>query len=163
MKRVVAAIIAAAIVLSCAGAGVTVWLLTRNAGPYFPQISAYTHGELTRVGPYSFCAVANPTDCINPQTQGELRVVPDEPVQLSLDEQIGGSVWGLRLYYEDPRFDKDTEIMRPGTVAATIPSTDPERGRLTGITVQLPIVVMTPEGQEFRVRAEWSVRTVWED
>lgn len=163
MNRVIATVVAVALVLSGAGAGLTVWLLTRNLGPSYPQISAYSHGELTRVGPFNFCSLPDLVECVNPHTQGELRVVDDEPVQLSVDGAIGRGVWGLRAYYEDPRFDTETAIMKPGTLAVTIPSVDPHRGRLTGITVQLPVLVMTPEGEDVRAHAEWGVRTVWDD
>ena len=37
------------------------------------------------------------------------------------------------------------------------------RGRLTGLVVQVPSRVMAPEGEVILVRAEWSVRTVWAD
>ena len=45
----------------------------------------------------------------------------------------------------------------------TIPTVDPQRGRLTGIVVQLPTLVRDEQGNEFRAlpHAEWSVRTVW--
>lgn len=162
MNRVLAAIVAVAVVLSTAGAGLSLWLLTRNMTPSLPQVSAYSHGELTRVGPYFHCSADDLTDCVSPQTIGEVVVVPDEPVQLSVASSIGDAVWGLRTVYEDPA--NSTEIvMEPGTLAATIPSVDSTRGRLTGLVVQVPIRVMAPEGEVILVRAEWSVRTVWAD
>lgn len=162
MNRILAAILAVAIVLSGAGAGLTLWFLTRNVASPLPQISAFSHGETTRIGPYFHCSAADLTDCVSPQTIGQVPVVADEPVQLSVSEPIGSAVWGLRTVYEDPR--NDTEIvMEPGTLAATIPSVDAVRGRLTGVVVQVPIRVMAPEGEVILVRAEWSVRTVWDD
>ncbi len=48
------------------------------------------------------------------------------------------------------------------TLAVTIPTVDPHRGRLIGIAVQLPTLVRDEEGNEFpSPHAEWSVRTVW--
>lgn len=163
MNRVIAVIVAAALVLSGAGAGLTLWLLTRNMGPHFPEISAYSHGEMTRVGPYFYCSLRDLNNCVAPQTVGVVRVVENEPVQLSVSGDIGASLWALRVIYEDPR-DATETLMRPGTLAATIPSVDPVRGRLTGIAVQLPVPVITPTGEEdFLSHAEWSVATVWDD
>ena len=46
----------------------------------------------------------------------------------------------------------------------TIPTVDAQRGRLTGIAVQLPTLVRDEAGNEFPVpHAEWSVRTVWDE
>jgi hypothetical protein len=54
-------------------------------------------------------------------------------------------------------------MFRPGTrLAVTIPSFDPQRGRLTGIVVQLLTLVVDPSGELRDVpHAEWSVRTVF--
>lgn len=163
MKRVVAAIVAAVVLLGSVSAGVSVWLLTRNAGPDFPEISAFTHGELTRVGPYYYCNVLNLTECTQPESQGELQLSTDHPVQLSVPASIGRALWSLQQYYEDPNNDTES-LMPPGTLAVTVPSVDPQRGRLTGIVVRVPTRVILPTGEEqFVPHAEWSVRTVWND
>ena len=52
--------------------------------------------------------------------------------------------------YED---DDVVEEFRPDTrLAVTIPTVDPQRGRLTGIVVQLPTLVRDEAGNEFRFR-----------
>ncbi|MGE2735003.1 DUF2771 domain-containing protein [Mycolicibacterium vaccae] len=159
MKRVLGALIAVAVIASVA-TGVLVWQLSRNHGPDLPEISAYSHGHLTRVGPYRFCQVLNPTDCVVPGNQGELPVNGLEPVQLSLPSAIADAPWVLLSAYEG---DDIIEEFRPGArLAVTIPTVDPFRGRLTGIAVHLPTLVRDQEGNEFPVpHAEWSVRTVW--
>ncbi|WP_370330619.1 DUF2771 domain-containing protein [Mycolicibacterium hippocampi] len=159
MKRVVAVLAAVALVAST-GTGVLVWQLTRDHEPQLPEISAYSHGELTRVGPYRFCEVLDPTDCVVPGEQGELPVTGRHPVQLSVPTAIAQAPWVLLRAYED---DDVIEEFRPDSrLAVTIPTVDPRRGRLTGIAVQLPTLVRDETGNEFPVpHAEWSVRTVW--
>ncbi len=160
MKRVVAVLVTVAL-LSSIGTGVLVWQLTRDPAPRLPEISAFSHGHLTRVGPYRFCQVLNPTDCVVPAVQGELPVTGRHPVQLSIPQEIARAPWVLLRAYED---DDLIEEFRPGTtLAVTIPTVDAQRGRLTGIAVQLPTLVRDQNGNELPVpHAEWSVRTVWE-
>jgi hypothetical protein len=51
-KPAVAVLLAILVVLASAAAGVGAWALAREHGPLRPEISAYSHGHLTRVGPY---------------------------------------------------------------------------------------------------------------
>ena len=159
MKRVVS-VLAAVAVLASIGTGMLVWRLTHDHRPQLPEISAYSHGHLTRVGPYRFCEVFNPTDCVVPGEQGELPVNGRFPVQLSVPLAIARAPWVLLRAYED---DDVIEEFRPGArLAATIPTVDPLRGRLTGVAVQLPTLGRDGAANEFPVpHAEWSVRTVW--
>lgn len=159
MKRLVAVLAAVALVASI-GSGVLVWRLSHNRAPDLPEISAYSSGHLTRVGPYRFCQVLNPTDCVVPGDQGEVPVTSRHPVQLSLSPAIAKAPWVLLRAYEDGDI---VEEFRPGSrLAVTIPTEDPQRGRITGFAVQLPTLVRDPQGNEFPVpHAEWSVRTVW--
>jgi hypothetical protein len=154
-----AVLLAALVTLLSVGAGVGAWLLVRQPGPQRPEISAFSHGHLTRVGPYLYCNVLNLDDCQTPQTQGELPVSERYPVQLSVPEDISRAPWRLLQVYEDP-VNTTTTMFRPGTrLAVTIPTVDPQRGRLTGIVVQLLTLVVDPSGELRDVpHAEWSVR-----
>ncbi|MGH3636389.1 MAG: DUF2771 domain-containing protein, partial [Mycobacterium sp.] len=127
-----------------------------------PEISAYSHGHLTRVGPYLYCNVLDLTDCQTPQAQGELPVSAQDPVQLSVPAAIGRAPWRLLHVYADPA-DTTVTVYRPNTrLAVTIATADPQRGRLTGIVVQLMTLVIDPGGELHDVpHAEWSVRMVW--
>jgi hypothetical protein len=158
VKRSVAVLLAALVTLLAVGAGVGAWLV-RQPGPQRPEISAYSHGHLTRVGPYLYCNVLNLDDCQTPQTQGELPVSERYPVQLSVPEAISGAPWRLLQVYEDPA-NTTTTMFRPGArLAVTIPTVDPQRGRLTGIVVQLLTLVVDPSGElRDAPHAEWSVR-----
>jgi hypothetical protein len=113
------------------------------------------------VGPYRFCQVLNPTDCVIPADQGELPISGGYPIQLSIPSAIAQAPWVLIRAYEDADV---IEEFRPGTrLAVTIPTVDAQRGRLTGFAVQLPTLVRDQDGNEFPVpHAEWSVRTVWQ-
>jgi hypothetical protein len=155
---VVAALAAAVL----AGTGTGAWLLAREHFPRQPQISAYSDGHLARVGPYLFCNVLNLNDCRRPQEQGELPVSEHDPVQLSVPREIGRAPWRLLRVYEDPANTTST-IYRPASrLAVTIPTVDPQRGRLTGIAVQLLTLVFDPRGELIDVpHAEWSVRMVY--
>jgi hypothetical protein len=159
VKRLFAAL-AVVVVVASALTGVLIWRLTQDAQPEHPEISAYSHGQLVRVGPYRFCEVLNPTDCETPRTDGELTVDPKHPVQLSVPPAIARAPWILVRSYEGADV---VEEFRPDTkLAVTIPTVDPHRGRLFGIAVQLPTLVRDEAGNEFPVpHAEWSVRTVW--
>ncbi len=159
IKRGVAVLLAASVALLCVAAGIGTWLLVRQPGPQRPEISAYSHGHLTRVGPYLYCNVLNLNDCQTPQTQGVLPVSEHYPVQLSVPEAVSRAPWRLLQVYEDPTNTTAT-MFRPGTRAAvTIPSVDPQRGRLTGIVVQLLTLAVDPSGELRDVpHAEWSVR-----
>lgn len=160
MKRTAAVPLAIVVVLLAVGAGVGAWLWAREPGPQRPQISVYSHGHLTRVGPYFYCNVLNLDDCQNPQTQGELPASTHYPVQLSVPEAISRAPWRLLQVYDDP--DNGTSsFFRPGTrLAVTIPTVDPLRGRLNGIVVQVLTLVVDRSSGELRdaPHAEWSVR-----
>ncbi|MGA8333021.1 MAG: DUF2771 domain-containing protein [Mycobacterium sp.] len=162
MKRTRVAVLVTVLVLAATGAGVGAWLLVRGRDSAHPEISAYSHGHLTRVGPYRYCSVLDLTDCENPQTQGELQVNSHDPVQLSVPPSIGQAPWWLLRVYEDSVIPATT-FYRPGDrLAVTIPTLDPKHGRLTGIAVQLMTLVVDPNGELQGVpHAEWSVRTVW--
>ncbi|MCV7377811.1 hypothetical protein BST11_19515 [Mycobacterium alsense] len=164
MKRGVVALVAAVVALASVAAGVGTWLLVRSPGPQRPEISAYSHGHLIRVGPYQYCDVLNLNDCQTPETQGELPFNARYPVQLSVPEAISRAPWRLLQLYEDPANTAET-IFRPGTrLAVTIPSVDAQRGRLTGIVVQLLTLVVDtsrpsdPPTVRPYPHAEWSVR-----
>lgn len=162
MKRGVAVLLAGLMTLLCVAVGVGTWLLVRPSGPHRPEISAYSHGHLTRVGPYLYCSVLNLDDCDTPQAQGELKVSERYPVQLSVPDAIYRAPWRLLQVYEDPTNTTST-IFRPNTrFAVTIPPVDPHRGRLVGIVVQLLTLVADPAGELRDVpHAEWSVRLVF--
>jgi uncharacterized protein DUF2771 len=158
----VAVAVAVLVILLSVGAGVGTWLLVRKQGPQLPEISAYSHRHLTRVRPYLYCNVLNLDDCQTPQVQGELPVNERYPVQLSVPEAISRAPWRLLQVYEDPA-NTTTTLFRPGTrLAVTIPTVDPQRGRLTGIVVQLLTLVVDPSGELRDVpHAEWSVRLIF--
>lgn len=162
MRRGLAVLLAGLLILLCVAAGVGTWLLVHDRGPDRPEISAYSHGHLTRVGPYLYCNVLNLDDCQTPQAQGELRVTERYPVQLSVPDAIYRAPWRLLQVYEDPANTTST-IFRPNTrFAVTIPSVDPHRGRLTGIVVQLLTLVVDPAGELREApHAEWSVRVTF--
>jgi hypothetical protein len=156
------ALIVALLVFACAAAGVGAWALSRGRGPLHPEISAYSHGQLTRVGPYRYCKVLDLNDCETPEVQGQLRVNARDPVQLSVPPAIGRAPWWLLRVYEDA-VNPTTTFYRPGSrLAVTIPTVDPKQGRLTGIVIELMTVVVDRSGQLHGVpHAEWSLRTVW--
>ncbi len=152
----------AIVVLLAAGAGIGAWALAREQGPQRPEISAYSDGHSTRVGPYRYCSVLDLTDCQDAGSAGELRVNSRAPVQLSVPTAIGQAPWWLLTVYEDSAIPATT-FYRPGSrLAVTIPTVDPHHGRLTGIAVQLMTVFVDPSGEVQGIpHAEWSVRTVW--
>lgn len=161
-NRKTALLLAAAVIVVSVGAGVGTWFLVRPSGPQRPEISVYSHGHLTRVGPYMYCNVLNLNDCQRPDAQGELPVSTKYPVQLSVPEAISRAPWRLLQVYEDPANTTST-IFRPGTrLAVTLPPVDPHRGRLTGIAVQLLTLVVDTSGELREApHAEWSVRLVF--
>ena len=161
MKRVVIILTAVAVVAT-AVTGVMVWRLTRGHQPDLPEVSAYSHGQLARVGPYRYCDVFDLNKCEIPQAQGELPVNDRDPVQVSVPDAIARAPWRLLKVYENP-IDTTVSVFRPDTrLAVTIPTVDEQRGRLTGIAVQLLTLVQDQTGEVFDVpHAEWSVRTTW--
>jgi hypothetical protein len=161
-KSAFAVLLAIVVALASAASGVDARALARHRGPQLPEISAYTRGHLTRVGPYRYCNVLNPNDCQTQQEQGELRVNSSDPVQLSVPPSIGQAPWWLLRVYEDSA-NPETTFFRPGSrLTVTIPTVEPHHGRLTGIVVQLMTVVVDQAGELHGVpHAEWSVRTVW--
>ena len=162
MRRGVVVLVAVITVLASLGAGVGAWALVGGRGSQPPEISVFSHGHLTRVGPYRYCKVLDLTDCQNPGTVGELAVTARNPVQLAVPAAIGRAPWLLLEVYED---GEATTVFRPGTrQAVTVPTVDPHRGRLTGLAVQLLTVVAFPDGELGRApHAEWSVAMVWPD
>lgn len=158
MKRLLA-VLAVVVVLASAGAGVLIWRMAGEETPDYPEISAFSRGQLARVGPYRYCEVLNPTNCRVFEEQGELPVTERDPVQLSVPEAIAKAPWVLLRQYEDS--DVLEEFRPDSRLAVTIPTYDPRRGKLTGIAVLLPTLVRV-DGEEVPApHAEWSVRTVW--
>ena len=161
MKRVLA-VLGAVIVLANAGTAVGVWRLHDAQGDRLPEISAYSHGHSVRVGPFQYCEVLNLDDCKEPRDAGELRVDEDNPVQLSVPSAVSRAPWRLLRVYENPIDTTVTYYAPKTTLAVTIPTLDPNRGRLTGLAVQLLTLVQDQDGQEFALpHAEWSISTVW--
>jgi len=155
-------ILAILVVLASVGAGVGAWALTRHHGTAQPEISAYSHGETVRVGPYLYCNVINLNDCAKSSVQAELSVSEGEPVQLSVPEAIGQAPWRLLRVYSDER-NTTTTVYRPDTrLAVTIPTVDPQRGRVVGLVVQLLTLVQDQNGELHDLpHAEWSVKLAW--
>lgn len=161
MRRVVA-LLASVAALASIATGVLIWQLTRTPPPEHPEISAYTHGQLVRVGPYRFCDVYEITRCTVPETVGELVVTSRDPVQLSVPPSISRAPWVLIRAYEGDDAPVVEEFRPNSKLAVTIPTVDAHRGRLTGIAVQLPTLVRDEDGNEFPwPHAEWSVATEW--
>lgn len=161
MTRVLSAL-AAVVVLVCGVVAVGIWLLVRDQPPQRPEISAYSRGQLTRVGPYRYCNVLNLEDCENYETEGELGVDERDPVQLSVPTSIGRTPWLLRAFYNDPR-DSTLDVFRPNSrLAVTIPTVGSNGGKLNRVVVQLLTLVQDEKGDLFPMpHAEWSVHTEW--
>lgn len=159
MRRVLTAL-AIVVVIASIATGVLVWRLGRDHRHEPPEISAYTNGQLARVGPYRYCEVLNPTNCTVYGSQGELVVTNRHPVQLSVPAVIAQAPWVLLREYESG--ETTGEFAPSSRLAVTIPTIDVHRGRLKGVAVMLPTLVRDEAGNEFPVpHAEWSVRTVW--
>lgn len=161
MKRGLAVLLAVVLVAS-AGTGLLLWRLSRHNDSDLPEISAYSHGQSVRVGPYRYCQVLDLDNCQTPQTTGDLAVSSRNPVQLSVPSAIARAPWWLIRAYEDAPSPVVSEF-RPGTtLAVTIPTVDARFGKLTGLAVQVPTLVRDEAGNEFPLpHAEWSVRTSW--
>ena len=153
------AALAVVVVVASVATGMLIWRLSGDDAPKYPEISAYSNGDAVRVGPYRYCEVLNPTKCEVFEDQGELSVSGRGAVQLSVPAQIARAPWVLLRQYEDSDV---VEEFRPDTrLAVTIPTVDPQRGRLNGLAVLLPTLVRI-DGEEVPApHAEWSVRTVW--
>lgn len=159
VSRSTAWILAVLVLAAALGAGVAAYRWSRDSVSRLPEISAYSRGETTRVGPYFFCNVVDLNDCVREGVQGALRVDDRQPVQLSVPMSIAQAPWRLLKVYEDDRNTTAT-VFRPGSrLAATIPTLDPLRGRVIGVVVQLLTIVRDQNGAEFELpHAEWSVR-----
>lgn len=162
MKRGIVVLVVILTALASLGAGVGAWALARDRGEQQPEISVFSHGQLTRVGPYRYCNVLDLNDCQSPGTVGELPVTARNPVQLAVPAAIARAPWLLLEVYEDGVV---STVFPPNTrLAVTIPTVDAHRGRLDGVAVQLLTVVVFPDGELGPApHAEWSVATVWPD
>ena len=163
MKRFAGWIVAALVVLASAGAGVGALLLTREQGTTLPQISVYSQGETVRVEPYLYCNVIDLNDCAKSNAQAQLSVSERYPVQLSVPSEIGRAPWRLLRVYADER-NTTTTVFRPDSrLAVTIPTVDPQRGRVVGLAVQLLTLVQDENGELRDLpHAEWSVKLAWQ-
>jgi hypothetical protein len=115
-----------------------------------------------RTGPYLYCNVINLNECVKDSAQEQLSVNEDYPVQLSVPSAIARAPWRLLKVYADER-DTTTTSFRPGTrLAVTVPTVDPQRGRVVGLVVQLLTLVQDETGELRDLpHAEWSLRLVW--
>lgn len=154
--------IAALVILAAVGAGIGAWALVRKQGAPLPQISAYSHGTTVRVDPYLYCNVVNLDDCVKPGVQGTLSVSGRFPVQLSVPSRVSAAPWRLLRVYEDENNTVESSF-RPGTqLAVTVPTVDPQRGRVVGLVVQLITLVKDQNGELHDLpHAEWSVKLNW--
>lgn len=162
MTRAVRWLLVTLVVVLAGAAGFGGWLFARGSGSDLPEISVYSHGQFARVGPYVYCNVIDLNDCQNAQTQATLLVNRRDPVQLSVPAEISRAPWRLLKVYDEVR-DSTERVYRPNTQqAVTIPTIDPQRGRLRGIVVQLMTLVQDPAGELHDVpHAEWSVEIAW--
>lgn len=162
MRRWVGAVLAALVVAGSAGTGAAAFAAARQTGSGPPQISVFSRGETVRVGPILYCDVLDLDDCADRGTQGALRVDEANPVQLSVPAAIGRAPWRLIKVYADRR-DDTTTVFRPDTrLAATVPTVDPQRGRVVGLVVQLRTLVQDQNGEVFDLpHAEWLVELLW--
>ena len=161
MKRALTILaVVAAVAVALTGTGV--WWLSRSHGPELPQISAYSHGHVVRTGPFTYCPVLDLNKCLQSNAGAELPVTADNPVQLSVSRAIGRAPWWLVRVYEDR--DNSTSTFYPANsrLAVTVPTVDPQRGRLIGLTVQLKTMVQDQDGNQFPFpHAEWAVNLAW--
>jgi hypothetical protein len=158
VKRVLAAL-AVVVLVASIGTGVLVWRLSQHPPPDRPEISAYTDGQLARVGPYFYCNVQNLNECDDTGAEGELTVDRRHVVQLSVPPAISRGLWLLVRSYEGGDI---VDTFRAHTkMAVTIGTYDPQRGKLFGIAVQLPTLVNIDGETEPAPHAEWSIRTNW--
>ena len=159
MSRSTAWLLAVVVLVASAAAGAAAYLWSRDSVSRLPEISAYSRGETSRVGPYFFCNVVDLNDCVRDGTQGALQVDDREPVQLSVPASIGRAPWRLLKVYEDDRNTTAT-VFKPGSrLAATIPTLDKQRGRVVGVVVQLLTIVRDQNNAEFELpHAEWSIQ-----
>ena len=119
MKRVLAALAIVVLVASVL-TGVLISRLVQHPPSKHPEISAYSDGQLVRVGPYRYCDVLNPTNCETPKSDGQLTVDPRHPVQLSVPPEIARAPWVLVRSYEGADV---VDEFRPDTkLAVTIPT-----------------------------------------
>lgn len=164
MRRHLAWIMAALVVLAAAGAGAGAWRwAAENASSGLPQVSAYSRGTTVRMDPYLYCNVINLNECVTDSAQEQLSVSEDYPVQLSVPTEIARAPWRLLKVYADER-NTTTTSFRPGThLAVTVPTFEPRRGRVIGLVVQLLTLVQDETGELRDLpHAEWSLRLVWD-
>ena len=161
MKRTLT-ILAVIAALAVVGTGLGVWRLSRSHAPELPEISAYSHGHVVRTGPFRYCPVLDLDNCLEPGAAGELPVTKVDPIQLSVSSSIGRAPWRLLRVYENPVDTTVTQYAPNSTLAVTVPTVDPQRGKLIGLAVQLMTMVQDQNGDQFPLpHAEWSVSTVW--
>jgi len=161
VRRPFAIAAAALVVVAAAGAGAAAYVWVRGESSPLPEISAYSLRHTARVGPYFYCNVVDLNDCARPESEGAVAVNDREPVQLSVPSAISRAPWRLLKVYEDDR-NTTTTMFRPGTqLAVTIPTADPQRGRVVGFVVQLMTLVRDETGAVFDLpHAEWSVKLI---
>ncbi|MCV7086834.1 DUF2771 domain-containing protein [Mycolicibacter hiberniae] len=163
VKRSTVVAVAVLAVVAATLAGLGTWWFTRAEEPTPPQISVFSNGHLSRVGPYLYCSVLDLDECLLTEERATLPVDSRHPVQLSVDTTIGRAPWRLLRLYDNP--DESTGRMYPpgSTLAVTIPTVDPQRGPLRGLVVQLlTLVVDSSTGEQFAVpHAEWAVGMRW--
>lgn len=110
--------------------------------------------------PFLYCNVVDLNDCASPGGQGVLVVGDRRPLQLSVPTDIGRAPWRLLKVYADERDTTET-VFRPGsTLAVTIPTVDPFRGRLMGIVVQL-MTLVRDENEDLSTCRTRSGRSAW--
>lgn len=161
MKRSTLALVAVLTVVAAAVAGFGTWKFTRDEEPTPPQISAYTNGQLSRVAPYKYCDVYL-YECLPFNETGTLAPDARHPIQLAVGDAVGRAPWWLLRLYDNPKYDTHQQYS-PGTLAVTVPTVDPERGRLRRMEVQLLTWVVDLEtGTEFPIpHAVWAVDLPW--
>ncbi|WP_078292786.1 DUF2771 family protein [Mycobacterium sp. D16R24] len=169
MKAKLAALAAVLVLTAAAMVGFIAWQLREHReGPdERPEISAFTHGTLVRVGPLLYCD-RTLAKCDPPGHIVELFVNDAELVQLSVDSQISKGPWAITAAYAHLAAPStkygDQVIYWDHRSAVTVPTVDKAGRKLVGIEVAVPTVGVNELGEQvFKARATWSVATTWKD
>lgn len=166
MKAKLTALAVVLVLTAAAMVGFIAWQLHGHKDER-PEISAFTHGTLVRVGPLLYCD-RTLTKCDPPGRIVELSVNDIEPVQLSVESQIAKGPWAITPAYgelaEPSTKYGDQVIYWDHRTTATVPTVDKSGRKLMGIEVAIPTVGVNEFGEQvFKARATWSVATVWKD
>lgn len=132
------------------------------SAPSEPRVTFYSHGEAVEVEPARYCD-ANGENCSPPPEDpvGELEVPADEPLQISVSQEVASTPWQVVFLYRNAQgqeLDGRSSVFAPDQRHSYTLRLPDDGEQLEHVEVQQFSAVLTPGpegGVNFGIGGSW--------